>query len=196
MRKCRGLNRGSSSAVVRLLFTRKDAWVVARAEIIWLAAAVALGASPTASDCTESIGARGGLSTGPELSEVSASGTGWRWEGKLCLSCGLEEIGLLKSKSGGPSRGETVGGVKPICICLDAATTPWMGDEGGTGKVSSGAKTLLGASISGVMTDGSTGHRPVFLQASRMLDSVMASPTTIPSIVNNSALSTALCVVP
>ena len=65
-----------------------------------------------------------------------------------------------------------------------------MVDEGGAGKVSSEEKTLLGASISGVMTDGSTGHRPVFLQAIRMFASVMASSTAIPSMVKNSALST------
>ena len=70
-----------------------------------------------------------------------------------------------------------------------------MGDEGGTGKVSSGEKTLLGASMSGVMTDGSAGHTPVLLQASRIFASVMASSTAFAGMVKNSALSTPLWVV-
>ena len=70
-----------------------------------------------------------------------------------------------------------------------------MGDEGGAVMVSSEEKTLLGASISGVMTDRSTGHRPVFLQVIGVFASIMASSTAIPSMVKNSALSTSLCVV-
>ena len=69
---------GSTSAeVMGLLSMRKDAWVFARAETIWLAAVVALGATPTGNDCAESICAREGLSTGPALSEVSASWCAW-----------------------------------------------------------------------------------------------------------------------
>ena len=69
---------GSTSAeVMGWLSTRKDAWVVARAKTIWLAAVVALGATPTGGDCAESICAREGLSTGPVLSEMSASGSAW-----------------------------------------------------------------------------------------------------------------------
>ena len=68
------------------------------------------------------------------------------------------------------------------------------GDEGGAGKVSLEEKTLLGASILGVMTDGSTGRRPVFLQVSRMFASVKASSTAFPSMVKNSALPTSLSV--
>jgi len=69
---------GSSSAeVMGLLSTRKDEWVVAREEMIWSAAATALGATPTAGDCTECICARVRLSMGPAVSEVSASGSGW-----------------------------------------------------------------------------------------------------------------------
>ena len=45
--------------------------MVAREEIIWLAATIALGATLAAGDCTESIGVRRGLPTGPELSGLS-----------------------------------------------------------------------------------------------------------------------------
>ena len=43
-------------------------------EIIWSAAAVALGVTPTAGD---SICASGGLSRGPAVNEMGASGSGW-----------------------------------------------------------------------------------------------------------------------
>ena len=51
--------------------------MVAGADIISLAAAVALVATLAAGVCTESIGARRGLTTGPALSEMSASGSAW-----------------------------------------------------------------------------------------------------------------------
>ena len=85
--------------------------MAARADIISLAATVALGATLAAGACTESIGARSALTTGPALSPPY----------------GLEGMVLLKSGGWGASKGETVVEVGPRFIRFDATTRSWVG---------------------------------------------------------------------